>query len=358
DELGLAITSEFMTTGVSVGDIDNDGDPDLFVSTWIGAVGNTFKRNLLFVNDHGTGHFEEKGLESGLLEESWSMGATMTDVNLDGHLDIYVVNYVRAHGNIELDNNGEVSFYQPDCFPNFLYLNNRDGTFTEVSEEYQVANDGGCSLAAAFTDYDNDQKPDLLVANDFGWWATPNQLYKNIGASYLDVSESSNMNLPMFGMGIAIGDYDEDEDLDYYVTNIRGNSLFTNNGDTTFIDKAESAGVSNVYTGDNFTTGWGAVFYDFDNDTKLDLALTNGYVATEPIIYTAYQDEDKLYKNKGDGTFEDVSAEIGFNSNEISKGLIIGDYDNDGDLDAFVVVAKSNESIDPHYLLYEKQNTK
>jgi len=183
-------------------------------------------------------------------------------------------------------------------------------------------------------------------------------LYRNQypTAQFADVSLETRMNIQMFGMGIAIGDYDEDQDLDYYVTNIRGNVLLQNQGNGTFSDRAESLGVDNVFTGDKFTTGWGAVFFDYDNDSYLDLALANGFVGTEPIISTAVRDEDKLYQNNGDGTFTDVSAAEGFNNAEINRGIITGDYDNDGDLDVFVSVVEDFESIDPHMLLYRNDS--
>ena len=354
EEYGFGITKDFFTSAVAVGDIENDGDADIIVTTWVGSSDGINKRNLFFEND-GAGSFTENGESKGFLEKSWSMGATFGDINRDGFLDIYIINYVNNHGSIEVDQQGNVTFYQPDCFANYLYINNGDGTFSEVSAELGVDDPGGCSLAASFTDYNNDRRPDLLIANDFGWWAETNKLYANDGDMFTDKSRDSKMDIAMFGMGIATGDYDEDQDLDYYVTNIRGNVLMNNQGDGTFTNNALAAGVDNTFTDDEYTTGWGAVFFDYDNDSYLDLGVTNGYVATEPIIYTAFQDADKMYRNKGDGTFEDVSDLTGFNSREISRGLITGDYDNDGDLDAFVVVSKSFESIDPHFLLFKNE---
>lgn len=354
EEYGFGITKDFFTSAVAVGDIENDGDADIIVTTWVGSNDGVNKRNLFFEND-GEGSFTENGESKGFVEKAWSMGATFGDINRDGFLDIYIINYVNNHGSIEVDQQGNVTFYQPDCFANYLYINNGDGSFSEVSTELGVDDPGGCSLAASFTDYNNDRRPDLLIANDFGWWAETNKLYANDGDMFTDKSRDSKMDIAMFGMGIATGDYDEDQDLDYYVTNIRGNVLMNNQGDGTFINEALAAGVDNTFTDDEYTTGWGAVFFDYDNDSYLDLGVTNGYVATEPIIYTAFQDADKMYKNNGDGTFEDVSDLTSFNSKEISRGLITGDYDNDGDLDVFVVVSKSFESIDPHFLLYKNE---
>jgi enediyne biosynthesis protein E4 len=275
----------------------------------------------------------------------------------DGFLDIYVANYVEAYGNIVLNNSGEVEFFQPKGFSNFLYVNNGNGTFSEQASVFQVADAGGCSLAVAFTDYNSDARPDILLANDFGWWAQPNRLFQNSNGLFLDVSQISGANIPVFAMGIAIGDYDEDGDLDYYVTNIRGNVLMKNNGNGMFSDEANLAGVENIFTAGEYTIGWGAVFFDYDNDTYLDLAVANGYVSTEPIIVTAIQDQDKLYRGSHNGTFTDVSDLVGFNSNELSRGVAVGDYDNDGDLDIVVVVIDSYESQDAYILVYQNNST-
>ncbi len=353
---GILETEEYYTMGATSGDIDNDGDRDLLVVT-AGRQQDQFARNLFYLNN-GDGTFTEVGNSIGITHPSYSAAASFGDVNMDGYLDIYVANYVIAQGPIETDSEGNIISFNPQCHPNFLYLNNGDGTFSEVAAQLGLDNtfegNGGCGLAVTFTDFDEDGYPDVYLANDFGEWASSNKLYRNRypDAQFADVSLETRMNIQMFGMGIAIGDYDEDQDLDYYVTNIRGNVLLQNQGNGTFMDRAESLGVDNVFTGDKFTTGWGAVFFDYNNDSYLDLALANGFVGTEPIISTAVRDEDKLYQNNGDGTFTDVSSIEGFNNAEINRGIIFGDYDNDGDLDVFVSVVEDFESIDPHMLLY------
>ena len=354
---GILETENFYTMGVSTGDVDNDGFRDIFVTTWGLREGTQqierFARNLFYRNN-GDGTFSEVGTEVGIVDGAWSASATFGDVNLDGYLDIYVANYVRDHGPIELDEDGNVKSFSPDCFANFLYLNNGDGTFSEASAQYQVQDNGGCGLAAAFTDYNQDNLPDILVANDFGWWANANALFSNNYPlpTFQDVSASSKANIPMFGMGIAVGDYDQDLDLDYYVTNIKGNVLMQNLGDGSFKDVASELSIDNTFTNNEFTTSWGSLFFDYDNDGHLDLAVANGFVATDPIVFTAHLDQDKIFRNNGLGGFEDVSDEVGFNSKEFSRGLITGDYDNDGDLDLFVVVVEDFESPDPHMLLY------
>ena len=353
---GILETEEYYSMGVATGDVDNDGDRDLFIATF-GREADQFARNLFYRNN-GDGTFTEVGTSVGITHPSYSASASFGDVNMDGYLDIYVANYVITQGSIETDAQGNIIAFSPECHPNFLYLNNGDGTFSESAALLGLDNvfegNGGCGLAVAFTDYDNDSYPDIYIANDFGEWASSNKLYRNNHPQELfqDVSLETRMNIQMFGMGIAIGDYDEDQDLDYYVTNIRGNVLLQNQGNGTFADVAPILGVDNVFTGDKFTTGWGAVFFDYDNDSYLDLALANGFVGTEPIISTAVRDEDKLYHNNGDGTFTDVSVQEAFNNAEINRGIIVGDYDNDGDLDVFVSVLEDFESVDPHMLLY------
>ncbi len=358
---GILETEEYYTMGVATGDIDNDGDRDMFVATF-GRQQDQFARNLFYLNQ-GDGTFVEVGASVGITHPSYSASASFGDVDLDGYLDIYVANYIIAQGSIETDAQGNIISFSPECHPNFLYLNNGDGTFTESAQQLGVDNvfegNGGCGLAVAFTDYDDDAYPDIYIANDFGEWASSNKLYRNNHpqGNFLDVSLATRMNIQMFGMGIAIGDYDEDHDLDYYVTNIRGNVLLQNQGNGTFSDVAPLLNVDNIFTDDKFTTGWGAVFFDYNNDSYLDLALANGFVGTEPIISTAVRDEDKLYLNNGDGTFTDVSAQEGFNNAEINRGIITGDYDNDGDLDVFVSVLEDFESIDPHMLLYRNDQS-
>jgi len=155
--------------------------------------------------------------------------------------------------------------------------------------------------------------------------------------SFTGLSQSQ-LNAALYGMGIAIGDYDQDGDFDYYVTNIGSNFLFQNDGNQVFEEVASLAGVENSITpeGKN-TTGWGTFFFDYDNDTYLDLFVSNGFVPAFDFLPTSVNDPNKLYKNQGDGTFTDLSDEFNLSDNSINRGSIFGDYDNDGDLDFFVV---------------------
>ena len=337
-EAGLADTQEPLTLGVVTGDIDNDGFRDVFVTTPY--------RNLLFKNQ-GDGTFRNITAEAGLTEEARSSSATFADFNLDGYLDLYVVNYVRT-ARFTYDEDGNINGFAHECFPNHLYINNGDATFTERAAEFGV-DDDGCGLATAATDYDNDGDVDLYVANDFGAYIEPNVLYRNEGgARFTDVSAASGMNAAIFGMGIAVGDYDNNGHLDYYVTNLGRNVLFQNQGDGTFLDVAVAAGVGNGQTGGQLATGWGTVFFDYNNDGWLDLFVGNGHIPSAEFLTNAVLDPDKLFRNNGDGTFSDVSSHVGLDNTDMARGLAAGDYDNDGDLDLLVVHIEPDTDEDPN----------
>ena len=354
-QAGFGTTANFYTMGVVTGDIDNDGFRDVFVTTL--GIGHSFHNlvpNMLFRNN-GNGSFTDISQQAGITERSWSVSAAMGDFNLDGYLDIYVVNYVDSLGFIEDSITNDPIGYSHTGHYNFLYLNNGNNTFTNAGVQMQV-NDKGTGLAVSFTDYDNDSDMDIYVVNDFGAWVTPNRLYQNNfpANSFTDVSSSSGADAAIYGMGVAIGDYDEDGDLDYYCTNIGENILLNNNGNGTFADSAVTAGVQNGHFDSLLTTAWGCAFFDYDNDTWLDLFVADGYVPALDIIETSEPDPNKLYKNNMDGTFTDVSALAGIDDSTKSRGMAAGDYDNDGDLDLIVVVVAEDTGLanGAHTLLF------
>ncbi|MBW8050349.1 MAG: T9SS type A sorting domain-containing protein [Cytophagales bacterium] len=343
---GLSLTDSISTMGVITGDIDNDGYRDIFVTTWVD------EHNLLFKNN-GDGTFQEISASAGISDTAWSTAASFGDFNLDGFPDIYVVNYVDP-SKPTTDDSG---FYYV-CSPNYLYMNNGNETFSEVASLYGVA-DTGCGLAIAFTNCDQDSDVDIYIANDFGAWVLPNSLYQNNFPSpdFSNVSVSSSMNDAIYGMGIAIGDYDEDGDLDYYVTNLGRNVLRNNQGNGLFIDLTDSAGVTNTYTDSNlFAVGWGTAFLDYDNDTYLDLFVANGHIPADSIIANAPSNPDVLYKNNGDATFTDVSVLLDVDDTSMARGFAYGDYDNDGDLDLLIMVADTGLTSS-HALLYQNNNS-
>ena len=343
----VSITDSLHTMGVAAGDIDNDGYPEIFVSTTKGDASLFFKNN-------GNGTFTNIAATAGITDTFWNYSATFGDYNKDGFLDLYVGNYVEVPGFL-YDSLFNTIGFDHYCSANNFYLNNGNGTFTDIINTLNLS-DTSCNLATTFTDFDNDNDLDIYNANDFGRWELPNSLYRNNypANNYSDISVSSNMNAQIYGMGIAIGDYDKDLDLDYYVTNIGRNILMKNNNDGTFTDTTAAAGVENtwVITDSAYATGWGTAFLDVDNDSYLDLFVVNGYIqALEPM---SLLDPDKLYLNNRDGTFSDISVAAGVDNTQMSRGFSYADFDNDGDQDMLVVPIKDLYLVDTvPVLLYE-----
>ena len=356
---GLDITSDYYTTGAVSGDINNDGYRDIFITTWKGENNRgSLKRNLLFINN-GDNTFSESGIIAGITEASFTMGASILDYNNDSFLDIYVVNYVETQG-ATFDTNGNIIF-NPTCFKNYLYKNNGDGTFTEKGQTLGIDNIG-CALAVMPTDYDQDQDQDIYIANDFGGFVTPNTMYQNNypNASYTNTSDISEMNVGIYGMGIAVGDIDKDSDFDYYTTNLGRNVLLENNGNQIFTDKTTFANIENMYALDGngsefFSTSWGTAFLDVNNDTWPDLFVANGRVPADQSIATGETDPNKLYINNGDNTFSDVSIASGIDDASRGRGMAYCDYDKDGDLDVLVIVQNGGIGVNVKSTLFENQ---
>lgn len=290
-------------------DYNNDGWRDLYV-TCAGP-------NFLFMNN-GDGTFTDVSEAAGIADAQHGTSASIADYDHDGWLDIYVANWGRP---------ASLLVFEPAPRINVLYRNNGDGTFEEVTQAAGVADDG-IAWGAIFFDYNGDTWADLFVANDHG----PDKLYRNRGdGTFADVSEQSGIvtlirGKPTGAMGLCVGDYDNDADLDLFVTNYDEDLLWRNNGNGTFTNVAEDVGVANV------GVGWYATFVDFDNDGYRDLYVVNGDVDN-----SQKTNLNRLYHNTRDGKFVDRSDELNTTVDAVARGATAGDFDNDGDVDFFVV---------------------
>jgi enediyne biosynthesis protein E4 len=337
---GLARTG--WQTGVCVGDYDNDGWDDLFLTFW--------GHNILFHNN-GDGTFKDVTREAGLYEEQvrWGTGCTWLDYDRDSHLDLFVANYIVLDIS-KVPAPGETPYCQwknlavmcgPRGLPggsNILYHNNGDGTFTDVSEKAGILQPGPrYSITAVSYDFDNDGWPDIYVAVDS---EASILFHNNHDGTFTDVAVMDGCayngdGREQAGMGIAVGDYDCDGWLDIYKTNFTEDTctLYHNNGDGSFTDVTFEAGVG-VNT--QFVA-WATSFVDYDNDGWPDIMQINGHV------YPELGDELKMprvvYHNLGNGRFKDVSAVMGPGIAErySSRGAAFGDYDNDGDVDVLIL---------------------
>jgi hypothetical protein len=349
--------------GVCAGDYDNDGRDDFFVTC--------YGKNLLYHNN-GDGTFTESAERAGVAGDAWrwNTGCAFFDYDRDGLLDLFVANYVDQGKDFHLlpqPGSGQFCQYKgipmacgPRGLPtgrNYLYHNNGDGTFTDVSEKSGIVllPEKHYALGVISVDYDNDGWPDLYVACD----STASILYHNnhdgtftdqafvAGVAYSGDGESQA------GMGVTAGDYSQDGYLDLAKTNFSDDTpdLYHNNGDGTFRDATFTAGLGNH---PNYL-GWGIGFVDFDNDGWLDLFMANGHldrIIDQYHIDSTYAEPKLLYHNQpgpaGQRRFVDVSQSSGPGVQLLSssRGVAFADYDNDGDVDIAI-----NNMNGPAYLL-------
>ena len=341
------VTAEAVVGDISYGmgcvaaDYDNDGDADLYVTN--------FGPNLLYRNN-GDGSFsdatETAGVGGG---DRWSSSCAFVDYDHDGNLDLYVVNYLNydlARDKDWVDWRGQKTYGNPQVYQgisDLLYRNNGDGTFTDVTRNAGVHNDGGKGLGVTCGDYDNDGRIDIYVAND----TTPNFLYRNIGdGRFVDIGPFSGAaynehGVAEGGMGVDFGDYNNDAFLDIFVTNFayETNTLYHNTMSGALTDYTNVSKLGEVSF---LKLAFGTKFFDADNDGDLDLFVANGhlYSTIESDSDTLeYAQADQLFLNTGESSFVDVSTQSGeyFSTKRVGRGAAFGDYDNDGDTDIFVV---------------------
>jgi len=327
--------------GVAVGDYDGDGFPDLYVTQ--------YGRSILYHNN-GDGAFTDVTEKAGLAAPGWASSAVWFDYDNDGRLDLFVCQFVefskslnKSCGPGEEGKHGYCipRLYQP--MPSWLFHNNGDGTFTDVSKASGIGKYPGKAWGAVATDVNNDGLLDLFVGSD----TVPNFLFKNVGqgrfeeiATQAGVAYSAD-GRARSGMGVDSADFNEDGWMDLFVANIEREmfSIYQNNHDETFDDQAGSTGIG---AATRLMSGWGLKFFDYDNDGNLDLFLANGN--PDDLIESLhsqvkYQEPLMLFRNTG-RSFQNVSAESGpaFAKPLSARGMAIGDFDNDGAVDVLVSV--------------------
>ena len=334
-------------SGVCVGDYDNDGCEDLFLSCW--------GQNILYHNN-GDGTFTDITQKAGLLHPrpEWGAGCTFVDYDRDGRLDLFVSTYLNFDfKTVPLPGAAENCTWKGiavNCGPkglptgrNFLYRNNGDGTFLDVSEQSGIAKvDKRYAMTAVAADFDDDGWPDIFVACD----STASILYRNNhDGTFTDIALESGVaynedGREQAGMGVAIGDFENTGRLDIFKTHFADDTpiLYRNKGKGFFEDRTNRAGLG-VFTR---YVGWGAGFADFDNDGLMDLLFVNGNVYPEIEQFFAeykYRNPRMLLRNTGGGAFEDVSTRSGdgISARHSSRGCAFGDFDNDGDVDVLIM---------------------
>ena len=332
--------------GGTAGDVDGDGDLDLYLTA--------FGENALFRNQ-GDGTFQEVGRESGVADPLWSASAAFADVDRDGDLDLYVANYV----DWGVDNNkfcgdrktGVRGYCQPGIFnglPDRLYRNRGDGIFVDDAQTAGFEGARNAGLGVAFADFDDDGWVDLYVANDLD----PNFLFSNRGdGTFEDVSLLSGVAFSdtgqmEAGMGVELADLDGDGHIDIVVTNfaLETNAFYKNIGDGLFIDNRFP---SNIAESSLLFLTFGVVAVDVDHDRDLDLVLANGHIldnAEELSAVGTYAQQNQIMENLGGGRFR-MRMDVGADEVRVSRGLAYGDLARDGDLD--LVFNNSNQVILP-----------
>ncbi len=358
--------------GVAAGDFDNDGRPDLFVTS--------VNENKLFHNN-GDGTFTDvtakAGVSGGMFagRKMWSVGAAWVDYNNDGLLDLFVANYCQWDPNAETPCalNGTRVFCNPRMYkplPNTLYRNNGDGTFTDVSVETGIAAHPGRGMGVAIADFDGDGFPDIFVAND----DLPNQLFHNRGGkSFEEVADETGVSLTeggnvISGMGVDFRDMFNRGLPDIWITAIEKQTfpLFKNLGHGQFAEGTAMAGLG-LATAE--MSGWSNAIVDLDNDGWKDLYVARSNVLDNVAQFTQrpYGEPNTVFRNLGTGKFQDVTSTTGaaFQLPSVNRGAAFGDLDNDGRMDLVVNVLNGKAKVfhnttrnDNHWVLLKLTGAK
>jgi len=324
------------------GDVDGDGDRDLFVAG--------YGRNLLFRN-RGDGTFEEAAAEAGLAGGLWAASAAFFDADADGDLDLYVTTYVAydIRANLYCGENrpGYRTVCHPKNFdsqPDYFFRNRGDGHFDDAARAAGIVDRTGKGLGVVAGDIDDDGDEDVYVAND----DTPNFLWRNRGdGTFEEIGEAAGVALsedgiPQAGMGTDMADYDGDGRLDLFVCNLseETNELYRNEGDGSFSNATYTSGLGPPSL---LTLAFGTSFFDADHDGDLDLFVGNGHIIDNIGLYSdsiTCEEPPFLFRNLGDGRFDLPPASPALRARHVIRGAVSFDFDDDGDLD---ILASQND---------------
>ncbi|MFB3902821.1 MAG: CRTAC1 family protein [Acidobacteriota bacterium] len=332
--------------GVAVGDYDNDGDLDLYVTN--------FGSNVMYRNE-GNGTFTDVTRETGTDDPRWSTSAAFVDYDRDGDLDLYVTNYIdfTVAGNKRcFDPVGNPDYCNPNQYralPDRLFQNQGNGRFVDVTEAAGIGSAVGPGLGVTCADFDGDGWVDIYVANDgaanFLWINRKNGTFTEEGL--LRGAAYNADGAPEASMGVTAGDFDNDGDEDIFLTHLtqEKNTLYVNDGQGNFLDETAAYGLA---TPSLPFTSFGTDWFDFDSDGFLDLFVASGAVRRLEAVRGekyGYDQKNQLFRNIGGKRFEETSASggPGFELSEISRGAGFGDLDNDGDVD--IVMTNNNGPV-------------
>ena len=339
--------------GVCVADYDNDDDEDVYITA--------YGPNVLYRNN-GDGTFRDVTSVSKTGDARWGANCAFGDYDRDGNVDLYVANYLTFNeATIPARGKSQTCRYlgvQVFCGPqglggetDALYRNNGDGTFTDVTAFAGIKDPGYYGFGVLFSDFDDDGWPDIYIAND----GNPNLLFHNNGdqtfseTGLLSGTALSEAGRPQSGMGVTVGDYDGNLAFDIFVTNYAGdtNTLYRNLKKLLFVDTTAAAGMGEVSLP---YLGWGTGLVDLDNDGLQDIFVANGHVYPEVDALNAgqtYLQRKEIYRNNGEGKFTEIARDLGGDLliGKSARGAAFGDYDNDGDIDIFVVNMNDRPSL-------------